>query len=63
MKKFPSKYVEATYKMSMAMSDGEDRICFVPLRRSCVPCHMDTEMLAQIFFLAGVRYWIAEWWI
>ena len=49
LKKFPSKYVGATYRLSQAMPDGD--ICFAPLRRSCIPRHvkLDTEALAQIF--------------
>lgn len=49
LKKFPSKYVGATYRLSRAMPDSD--ICFAPLRRSCIPCHvkLDTEALAQIF--------------
>ena len=48
MKKRPSEYVAATYRM--CRETGQD-FCFAPLSRKCVPRHfkVDTETCSQMF--------------
>lgn len=50
VKRNPGKYVGVTLKLCQLAKD-EDKVCFMPTRRSNIPCHakMDTECVSQAF--------------
>lgn len=53
----PSRYVESTLRISRLMGDTGSLVCFMPTRRSNLPCHckIDTEAAAQIFLSYSER--------
>ena len=48
LKKNPDKYI--TYAMKLCRLDENGSTCFMPTRRSCIPCHVkfDMEAIAQM---------------
>ena len=53
----PSRYIESTLRISRLMGDSGSLVCFMPTRRSNLPCHckIDTEAAAQIFLSYSER--------